>query len=384
MSRSLVVNTLVAALAVLAVLTVIGLVALWPRDATIPAPRGSVSTKTERAEVTAVSRAGCTIPGATSCAKVTAELRTGPDSGESTSFTFVGREIPFSVGDEIRVFRNPQPQGDVAVEPYGFSDFERRQPLFWLVLAFALLVLFTARLRGLRALVGLAASLAIVVFFIVPAILDGRSPPVVALVGALAVMFATIPLAHGLGAKSIAACLGTAASLGLTLVLADLFVDLAHLSGMASEEAVFVQASTREVSLSGLLVAGMLIAALGVLDDLTVTQSSTVLALRRANPALGFSRLFRSALDVGHDHITATVNTLVLAYVGAALPVLLVFHLGSVPFGDAVNFEVVAAEIVGTLVGSIGLIAAVPVTTGLAALLALRLEPSAVGDVHVH
>jgi len=272
----------------------------------------------------------------------------------------------------------------VNVDPYGFSDFERRTPLFWLTLIFAVLVLFTARLRGLRALLGLGASLAIVVLFVVPAILDGRSPAAVALVGAFAVMFATIPLTHGLGAKTIAACLGTAVSLGLTLVLANLFVDLTHLSGMASEEAVFVQASARDVSLTGLLVAGMLIAALGVLDDLTVTQSSTVLALRRANPALGFTRLFRSALDVGHDHITATVNTLVLAYVGAALPVLLVFHLASVPVGDAVNFEIVAAEIVGTLVGSIGLITAVPVTTGLAALLALRLEPSTASDVHSH
>lgn len=385
MSRSLVVNVLVSALTLVAVATVIGLVVLWPRNASIPLPRGAVSTKTERAEVTAVSRARCTIPGQTRCARVTAEVKTGVDTGESTSFTFVGREIPFSVGDEIRLFHNPQPTtGDVRVEPYGFSDFERRQPLFWLGLAFALLVLFTARVRGLRALVGLVASLAIVVFFIVPAILDGRSPSAVALVGALAVMFATIPLAHGLGAKALAACLGTAVSLVLTLVLADLFVDLAHLSGMASEEAAFVQASTRDVSLSGLLVAGMVIAALGVLDDLTVTQSSTVLALRRANPALNFTRLFRSALDVGHDHITATVNTLVLAYVGAALPVLLVFHLASVPLGDAVNFEIVSAEIVGTLVGSIGLIAAVPVTTGLAALLALRLEPATLADEHVH
>jgi uncharacterized membrane protein len=383
-SRSLVVNVLTSALVLLAVATVVGLIVLWPRDATIPVPQGSVSTKTERAEVTGIERVACTIPGQPRCVRVTAELRTGADKGTSTRFTYAGREIPFSVGDELRVFRNPQPPGAVAVDPYGFSDFERRAPLFWLALVFAVLVLFTARWRGFRALAGLVASLAIVVFFIVPAILDGRSPAAVALVGAFAVMFATIPLAHGLGAKSIAACLGTAASLGLTLILATTFVELTHLSGLSSEEAVFVQASTREVSLTGLLAAGMLIAALGVLDDLTVTQSSTVLALRRANPALGFTGLFRSALDVGHDHITATVNTLVLAYVGAALPVLLVFHLGNVPFGDAVNFEIVAAEVVGTLVGSIGLIAAVPVTTGLAAVLALRLAPSSVGDVHAH
>jgi uncharacterized membrane protein len=206
----------------------------------------------------------------------------------------------------------------------------------------------------------------------------------VALVGGFAVMFATIPLAHGIGPKTIAACLGTAASLILTLLLADLFVDLAHLSGLASEEARFVQATTGNVSLSGLLVAGMVIGALGVLDDLTVTQASTVLALRKANPTLNFSRLFRSALDVGHDHITATVNTLVLAYAGAALPVLLVFHLASVPFGETVNLEIVAAEIVGMLVGSIGLIAAVPSTTAIAALLASRVDTPALADAHGH
>jgi uncharacterized membrane protein len=128
----------------------------------------------------------------------------------------------------------------------------------------------------------------------------------------------------------------------------------------------------------------MVIGALGVLDDLTVTQASTVLALRRANPTLGFSRLFRSALDVGHDHITATVNTLVLAYAGAALPVLLVFHLASVPFGEAINLEIVAAEIVGMLVGSIGLIAAVPSTTAIAALLAARVETHVLADAHGH
>ncbi|HZB22994.1 MAG TPA: YibE/F family protein [Gaiellaceae bacterium] len=385
MSRSLVINAAWAALAVLAAATALGLFLLWPGDADIPVPEGSVSTTTERGEITAVARVACTIPGPTTCLRVTAELLSGADVGESTQFSYAGRNVPFDVGDDVRLVRTPQPPGAVAVDRYAFSDFERRTPLFWLALVFVVLVLFTARMRGLRALLGLVASLGIVLFFVVPAILDGRSPVAVALVGALAVMFATIPLAHGLGAKTVAACLGTAVSLGLTLALADAFADIAHLSGLTSEEAVYVQASGIDISLTGLLVAGMVIAALGVLDDLTVTQSSTVLALRRANPALRFGALFRSALDVGHDHITATVNTLVLAYVGAALPVLLVFHLGSVPFGDAVNFEVVAGEVVGTLVGSIGLVAAVPVTTALAALLALRLDPSSGGEhEHVH
>jgi uncharacterized membrane protein len=387
-SRSLVVNLLVGALLLIAGATVVGLIVLWPRGEPLSLPEGSVAGTTYEAEIVAVRRARCTIPGQRECVRVSAELRSGPDKGETTRFSSSGGEAKFTVGDDVLLFKSPQPQieGPLAprVDPYAFSDFERRQPIFWLAVVFAVLVLFAARWRGLRALVGLAASLLLIVFFVVPAILDGKSPLSVALVGGLAVMLATIPLAHGIGPKTIAACLGTAASLVLTLVLADVFVDLAHLSGLASEEARFVQATTGDVSLSGLLVAGMVIGALGVLDDLTVTQASIVLALRRANPALGFSRLFRSALDVGHDHITATVNTLVLAYAGAALPVLLVFHLASVPFGEAINLEIVAAEIVGMLVGSIGLIAAVPSTTAIAALLASRVDTRALADAHAH
>ena len=234
----------------------------------------------------------------------------------------------------------------------------------------------------MRALLGLAASLSILVFFVVPAILAGEPPTSVALVGAFAVMLVTLPLAHGFGVKTAAAALGTAAALLLTLVLADLFTDVAHLSGVSSEEAVYLRATDSVTSLQGLLLAGMVIAALGVLDDLTVSQASTVMALRRANPALRFRSLFGEALSVGHDHIAATVNTLVLAYAGASLPVLLVFSLADTPLTEAVNFEAVAEAVVATLVGSIGLIFAVPVTTALATLLALELPAARLPDAH--
>jgi uncharacterized membrane protein len=319
---------------------------------------------------------------------VTAELSTGPDKGTRTAFTFASREADFDLGDRIRVYKNVVPEtatlGNVPVEPYAFSDFERRSPLVWLGALFAGLVILTGRWQGLRALIGLGASLLVVVFFVVPAILDGRSPAGVAIAGCLAVMFVTIPLAHGLGPKTIAACLGTAVSLLLTLALADTFTGLAHLSGISTEEAAFLRATTGSISLQGLLLAGMVIGALGVLDDLTVTQASTVLALRRANQKLGFGGLFRGALSVGHDHIAATVNTLVLAYVGASLPILLIFSLADTPVGDALNSEAVAEQIVATLVGSIGLIAAVPITTALAALMATRLRTRELGDVHAH
>jgi uncharacterized membrane protein len=276
-------------------------------------------------------------------------------------------------GDDIRVAKAPEPPpGSEAVAGTGYTlyDFERRGPMLILAAVFVLVVVAFARWRGLLSLAGLAVSLVLVLVFVVPAILDGKEPLLVAVVGALAIALITIPLAHGWGPKSAAALLGSAASLVLTALLALLFTNLTQLTGLSSEEAVFLQIGDADVSLQGLLLAGMVIGALGVLDDVTISQASTVLALRRANPELSGGRLFRMALDVGRDHVSATVNTLVLAYVGAALPILLLFSAADLGVSDAANLEVVAKEIVATLVGSIGLIAAVPITTGLAALLA--------------
>jgi uncharacterized membrane protein len=387
-SRSLVANVFLLAFAVLVVATAIGLVVLWPEDRKLEPAQQLNAPKTERAEIVSLRNVPCTTPGASVCVRVGIRLDSGPKKGQVTSFGFAGRDVRFALGDEIRVYEQKLPKeaqiGGVKLDPYQFSDFERGRPLLLLAAIFVALVVATARWKGARALVGLVASLLVIVFFVVPAILNGESPQGVALVGALAVMLVTIVLAHGIGPKAIAACLGTASALLLTLFLADFFVEAAHLSGLASEEAIYLNASVEAVSVRGLLLAGMVIAALGVLDDLTVTQASTVLALRRANPTFAFGELYRRAVDVGHDHIAATVNTLVLAYAGAALPVLLVFSLARTPFREAVGFEIVAAEVVATLVGSIGLILAVPLTTALAALLALRLRPSAVGDVHEH
>jgi uncharacterized membrane protein len=169
--------------------------------------------------------------------------------------------------------------------------------------------------------------------------------------------------------------------------LAYAFARIAHLSGASTDESVYLGASQSRLSLQGLLVAGMVIGALGVLVDLTVSQASTVIALRRVSPSLGFGGLFRSALEVGHDHIAATVATLVFAYAGAALPVLLIFSVGGTSFADAVNGEAVADEVIAALVGSIGLIASMPITTALAALLAPRMsdrQVAAAEHAHAH
>jgi uncharacterized membrane protein len=380
----------VAAL-LLAVATVAGMAVLWPGDVQPQLDEGLIA-ESERAEVERVEEFRCQTVQGNRCRNVTVRLRSGPDEGRRFVLRLgVGGPDPeLDVGDQVRVAEGITPPGAPGTTPgisYTLTDFERRGPMLFLVAVFALLVVVFGRLRGALSLAGLAASLGIVLVFVVPAILDGTSPLAVALVGSLAIMLVTIALAHGTGPKSLAAMLGTAVSLALTVLLAVAFGELTHLTGLSSEEAFILQSGNAGLSLQGLVLAGIVIGALGVLDDVTVSQSSTVLALRRANPALGFRALSALAMRVGRDHVSATVNTLVLAYVGASLPILLIFSSGELPFFEAVNLELVAKEIVATLIGSIGLIAAVPITTTLAALLAIREPPerlAAATEAHAH
>ncbi len=202
-----------------------------------------------------------------------------------------------------------------------------------------MLVVALSRWRGFLSLVGLGLSLVVILTFVVPGILNGRSPVAVAVVGSLAVMFVTVLLAHGAGPKSIVALLGTTVTLLLTAGLADVFTHLSRLTGLAGETSFALRLADPGVSLQGLLIAGAIIAALGVLDDVTVSQSSIVMNLRAVNPDLGHRELFRRAMHVGRDHVSATVNTLVLAYAGSSLPVLLIFASGALPLGQAVNLD---------------------------------------------
>lgn len=376
---------------VLGLATVAGMVVLWPGEVKTDLGEG-IGQKSELATVDRVQETRCSGFQTSTCQRVSVTIKSGKRQGDSTELRLGtgGLDPDLDPGDRVRVVENVVPAGAEPVPGGEFSltDFERRRPMLLLALLFAGLVVLFGRARGALSLVGLALSLAVVLLFMVPAILDGESPLAVAVVGALAVMLATITLAHGTGPKSLAAILGTAASLVITVGLAVAFTDLTHLTGLASEEATFLQANDAGVSLEGLLLAGMVIGALGVLDDVTISQASTVLALRAANPGQSFRELFGRAMSVGRDHVSATVNTLVLAYVGASLPLLLIFSSGQLGFVEVVNLELIAKEIVATLVGSIGLIAAVPLTTGLAALLARGMtseELAAAGPGgHVH
>jgi uncharacterized membrane protein len=383
-------RALTAVAVILAAATVAGLAILWPGDSGARI-QGGLAVDAHSGEVVEVRETLCPGLGNQSCQLAVVELTSGRDAGDRVELqlsAIEGLDPDLDPGDHIRVTEAPEPppgQEAVAGPAYSFYDFERGRPMLVLALLFVAIVLAFARWRGALSLVGLGLSLAVVLLFVVPAILDGGPALAVAVVGALAIALITIPLAHGGGPKSLAALLGTAASLLLTALLALVFTEAAHLTGMSSEEGTFLQLAGADVSLQGLLLAGIVIGALGVLDDVTVSQASTVLALRSANPGLRFGQLFGTAMRVGRDHVSATVNTLVLAYVGASLPLLLIFSSTDLSVGDALTTELVAKEVVATLVGSIGLIAAVPLTTALAAVLALGETPEALaGETHGH
>jgi uncharacterized membrane protein len=304
--------------------------------------------------------------GQTECISATVRLLSGPDEGAEFVLDVLSSPLtPFP--EEGRVLLSYEPNADPG-DQYAFADVERRSPLLLLGALFAIAVVVLGRWTGLRALVGLGLSLVLVTVFVLPALLAGSNALLVALVGSAAVMFVVLYLAHGIRVQTSIAVLGTLASLLLTVGLAELFVRLSSLTGLGSDETGLISSTVGTIDLRGLLLAGIVIGSLGVLDDVTVTQSSAVWELHLANPAASARELYRSGIRIGRDHIASTVNTLVLAYVGASLPLLVVYSLADARLQDVLTSEVVAQEVVRTLVGSIGLVAAVPLTTLLAAL----------------
>ncbi len=374
---------LAVALAPFVLATVVALVALWP-SRTTPANLGAAQPAEEHeATVVRVREGGCPTPpgvrGAT-CSVVEFRVEGGPDSGETLSFNATSgpNQEGFEPGDRIVVARAPDAPAD---QRYYFVDHQRSAPLIALAVLFVAVVVALSRWRGVASLAGLGISLLVLAFFVIPAILDGSSPVAVALAGSAAVMFVALYLSHGFNVRTTSAVLGTLASLALTGLLAATFVEVAQLTGFASEEAGFLQVSAGQVNLQGLLLGGIIIGTLGVLDDVTVTQASAVWELHLANPGYGLRELYRAAVRIGRDHIASTVNTLVLAYAGASLPLLLLFTLSERSLSSVVRSEIIAVEVVRTLVGSIGLVASVPITTALTAwVVAARDDRGANGD----
>lgn len=275
-------------------------------------------------------------------------------------------------GEKILVTIGARPDGVLTVY---FVDFVRAAPLLWLTVIFAAAILFISRWKGLRSLLSMAFSLAVIIGYIIPRILSGDDPLRVSIIGSIILLGVTLYLTYGWNLKTHAAVISMALVLLITGTLAAIFVAFTKLTGSGDENALFLlQMLNTQINLRGLLLGGMIIGALGVLDDLVTTQASAVFELHHADPSFGFGALFRSAMRIGQDHVAATVNTLVLAYAGASLPMLLLFTLGQGNLGYLVNFEFVAEEIVRTLVGSLGLVSAVPLATGIASLFALRAD----------
>jgi uncharacterized membrane protein len=267
---------------------------------------------------------------------------------------------------------------------YYIADHVRSDTLVLLTIAFVGMVALIAGIAGMRSLLALVVSLLVILRFIVPGLLAGDSPLLITLLGALIIMVATLYLAHGVSSKTTVALGGTLLSLLLTAVLAAVAIAVARFTGLTSDEASSLQGLTHGVvDPRGLLLSGVVLGTLGMVNDVTVAQASTVFELRRLDPSLRGDDLYGRAMAIGRDHIGSLVYTLTLAYAGAALPLLVLLSAGNEPLGTLLNRELISAELVRTLVGSIGIVACVPITTLLASLVARPLPPEATASAPV-
>lgn len=270
----------------------------------------------------------------------------------------------YKVGDELAV---SEISSDDGTKQYFITDYVRNKGLLRLFVLFVVLVILVGGVWGVSSLFGMLFSFIVIFKFILPLILKGYDAVLVAIVGSILIIPVTFGLSHGLNRKTGIAVFGTIISLAITGLLATYFVNSIHLTGFASEESGFLQFELNNlINMKGLILAGIVIASLGVLDDITISQASIVEEIRRANPKLTKSDIFARSMKVGRDHIASLVNTLILVYAGASLPLLLLFVNNPHPFSEIVNYEIIADEIVRTLVGSMGLVIAVPITTFLA------------------
>ena len=288
----------------------------------------------------------------------------------------------YAAGDRVLVVREQNSEGK---DQFTIVDYVRREVLFWLTLIFVALVALIGRFRGMTALLGMSISFLVIFYFLLPRLLTGAEPVSTALLASLLIAPVTFYLSHGFNRKTSLALLGTLITFIVVGILAKVFVDVANLTGFASEEAGFLQAAKAgALNLRGILLAGMLIGMLGVLDDITISQAAIVEQLKAIKKTMSFRELYFRAMSIGRDHIASLVNTLILVYTGAALPLLLLFLDASRSFLEVVNYEAVAEEIVRTLIGSIGLILAVPVTTLVACFFFQNRIPELTDEHHYH
>jgi uncharacterized membrane protein len=356
--------------------TVIGLIVLWPsgeptraqQAAAIAEPPG---TTFPDGRVVSVEEVECGIDPSMpqTCANAVVEVLEGDGSGDFQQIELPPEVVAAGVseGDTLVLTRDAGAEGGAA---YGFFDYARDIPIIALALAFAFVVGLVARLRGLASLVGLAFAFFVLLQFVLPGLLAQESPTLVSLVGSAAIMFVVLYLAHGFSARTTTALVGTLFGLALVAVLGSVAVSTARLIGLTSEETQRLQLYDPTLDFSALVLAGIVVAGLGVLNDVTITQASAIWQLHEVSPDLTWRELYRRGMTVGRDHIASTVYTIVFAYAGAALPALLIFELSQRPLWTTVTSYALAEEVIRTLVGAIALVLAVPVTTAAGAFFA--------------
>lgn len=357
---------------VLALATGVGVVALWPDGDLVPKdqnPYAGPGVSLVDATVTTTKPLDCNSGGegpdgmpevAGNCTAVTAKTQ---DATATFTLDAAHTKAGISKGDKIEIVRLGQKGQPVT---YEFYDFKRGTPLTFLAIGFAVLVVVVARWRGLFALLGIAVTLVALTKFMLPAFLAGESPLLVAVVGSTAIMIVVLYLAHGISIRTTSALFGTLVGLALTAVLGVLSTGWANLTGVGSEDDSVLVAVAPNVHLPGVVAAAMVVAGLGVLNDVTVTQASAVWELRSAKPGASNTEIFVSAMRIGRDHIASSVYTLVFAYAGSAMTILLLIVAYQRGLAETATTERIAQEVVRTLVGAIGLVLAVPATTAIA------------------
>ena len=290
------------------------------------------------------------------------EVLDGPQKGET--ITIENDYLELDKGDKFYFNHNIDINGR---ETYGIINIDRKDSLIFLTALFVLAVIVFGGWQGVRALFALAGSFFAIFFILMPGLLNGWNPLFASFLVASGILFAAIFFTHGFNRESAVAYCGTMISVLLTGVFAIMAVHGSDLSGFAADEAVYLNFNTQgSLDFTALLLGAIIIGVLGVLDDIAVTQAAVVTELYGSNPNMSKREAYKRALRVGREHVGALVNTLVLAYTGAALPLLLYFYLSPASFGATVNSEIFATEIVRMIVGSIGLILTVPIVTLLA------------------
>jgi uncharacterized membrane protein len=300
---------------------------------------------------------------------------TEPDKGGSPVKVVINPDVAAShgvkPGDQIRYLNLSNAQGASASQgspAYIFVDFVRTLPIVLLALLYAAVVIAVARWRGLRALIGLVGAYFVLASFMLPGLVEGKPPLLLALVGSTVIMIGVLYFAHGFSARTSTALLGTIFGLAITALLAAWATGAANLAGVGNHDATTLVNTSANISISGVILCGLIISGLGVLNDVTITQSSAVWELYELAPQSSARKLFTSAMRIGRDHIASTVYTIAFAYAGAALPILIIVMLYDRPLADTLTSAELSEEVIRTLVGSIGLVLAIPVTTLIAVL----------------